>query len=112
MLGRLAFALLTTSAVGSLVATRVEARQPAATHTIIIDKMAFGAAPTNLHVGDTIIWVNRDLFQHSATAGDRSFNVDIAPGKSARIVLARAGIISFHCAYHPGMKGTLVIAPA
>lgn len=95
------------------MATGAEQRQrPAATHIIIIDKMAFQATPANLHAGDTILWENHDLFRHTATAGDDSFDVDIAPGKSARTVLARAGIISFHCTYHPGMKGTLVIISA
>ena len=114
MLSRLAFApLLITSAVGYGAATGADARQrPAATHMIIIDKMAFAAAPANLHVGDTVIWVNHDLFRHTATADDRSFNMDIAPGKSARTVLARAGAVTFHCTYHPGMKGTLVIMAA
>ena len=114
MLSRLPFALLLIASAGGLVvATGARARQdPAAAHTITIDKMAFATAPANLHVGDTIIWENHDLFRHTATADDRGFNVDIAPGRSARTVLVRAGIISFHCTYHPGMKGTLVIGPA
>ena len=82
----------------------------AKSYTIVIDKMAFGAAPGELRVGDTIVWVNRDLFRHTATATDRSFNVDLPPGQSARTVMTRAGSVSFFCAYHPGMKGTLVIA--
>jgi len=114
MLSRLTFALmLVTPAAGWVVTTGTqERRQAAAIHTIVIDKMAFGVAPAKLHVGDTIIWVNHDLFRHTATADDRSFDVDILPGKSARTVPLRAGIVSFHCTYHPGMKGTLMIAPA
>jgi len=113
MLSRLAFALLLIASAGGDGAATGDARgYHAATHTITIDKMAFAPAPANLHVGDTIIWVNHDLFRHTATADDRSFDMDIAPGKSARTVLAKAGIVSFHCTYHPGMKGTLVIIPA
>jgi plastocyanin len=80
-------------------------------YTIVIDKMKFGPTPLVLHRGDTILWVNRDLFLHSATAANRSFDVDIPAGKSARIVLKSAGAIAFSCKYHPGMRGVLRVRP-
>jgi plastocyanin len=79
------------------------------TYTIVIDKMKFGAAPRGLHVGDTILWINRDFLRHSATAGDRSFDVDLPAGKSGRTVLKRTDVIAFTCKFHPGMKGTLLV---
>lgn len=78
-------------------------------HSIVIDKMKFGAVPPNLRVGDTILWVNKDLFRHTATARNGSFNVDLPAGKSARTVLSRSGTIAFYCIYHPGMTGTLTV---
>ena len=72
--------------------------------------MKFGAVPTGLRVGDTIIWVNRDLFRHTATAADHSFNIDLAAGKSGKISVKKAGPVTFSCKYHPGMKGQLVVA--
>ena len=80
------------------------------TYTVVIDKMKFGAVPTNLRVGDVILWVNRDMFRHTATARDRSFNVDLAPSKTARTMLRKSGVVPFSCAYHPGMKGRLIVA--
>lgn len=80
------------------------------TYTIIIDKMAFGPVPAGLRAGDTIKWVNRDLFRHTATARDRSFDVDLAPGSSASTTLKRPGRIGFFCKFHPGMKGVLAVA--
>ena len=32
----------------------------ARTYVIVIDKMKFGPVPAELHVGDTILWLNRD----------------------------------------------------
>ncbi len=78
-------------------------------HSIVIDQMKFGPAPTNLRAGDTILWVNKDLFRHTATARDGSFNIDLPAGKSGRTVLRRSGTIAFYCVYHPGMTGTLTI---
>jgi len=79
-------------------------------HVVVIDKMRFGPLPNGIHVGDTILWVNRDLFQHSATARDGSFDADLPAGKSGRTVMRRAGAIAFACKYHPGMTGVIKVA--
>ena len=80
------------------------------TYTVVINKMKFGAVPTGLRVGDTIMWVNRDLFRHTATATDHSFDIDLAAGKSGKITMKKTGAVTFTCKYHPGMKGRLVAA--
>ncbi len=82
---------------------------PRATHTIVIDQMKFGPAPQGLRVGDTVTWINRDLFRHTATARDGSFNLDLMPGKSGSVTLRRAGSIAFYCTFHPGMRGQFVV---
>lgn len=79
-------------------------------HTVVIDKMKFGPVPPGLRMGDTILWVNKDMFRHSATARDKSFNVDLAPGAQGATRLTRAGAVAFFCRYHPGMTGRLDIA--
>ena len=81
------------------------------TYTITIADMAFGPTPAGARVGDTVQWVNADIFQHSATARDGSFDVDLAPKATARTVLGRAGTIDFSCRYHPGMTGRIAVAP-
>lgn len=79
-------------------------------HTILIDKMAFGPIPAGLRVGDTVEWVNNDIFVHSATAQDKSFDIELKPRARARMVLKKAGQMPFSCRYHPGMKGRLDVA--
>ena len=78
-------------------------------HTVVIAKMKFGSVPAGIRAGDTIVWVNRDPVKHTATARDRSFNVDLPPGKSGRTIVRRIGSSAFYCIYHPGMKGTLTV---
>jgi len=103
---------------GSLVAAAVLAFAVAAVplaaeakeHTIVIQKMRFGTAPAGLRVGDTIVWVNRDPVRHTATARDKSFNVDLPPNARGKTVLKRAGTIAFYCVFHPAMKGALRVA--
>ena len=79
-------------------------------HTVVMNKMVFGPAPTGVRAGDVIVWVNKDMFRHTATARDRSFDVDLAPGKSARTVVKKTGAVSYYCRYHPGMTGKIIVA--
>jgi plastocyanin len=97
-------------AVVLTAAAALPAQAAPRTVTITLDRLKFGTVPADLHQGDTIVWVNRDIFRHTATARDRSFDVDLPPGKSGKTVLKRAGTISFYCKYHPGMTGTLGVA--
>lgn len=80
------------------------------TYTIVIDKLKFGAAPAGVKAGDTILWVNKDLFRHTATARDGSFNIDLPAGKTGRTVIRKVGAIPFVCKFHPGMRGVLKVS--
>ena len=80
------------------------------THVVIIDRMKFGPIPTDLKAGDTIVWENRDIFRHTATAKDGSFNIDLLAGKKGSTVLRKPGTFDFACRYHPDMRGVLKIA--
>lgn len=104
----LAAGMIVLGSVGAIAAGPTH-RAPV-THQVVIDKMAFGTVPTDARVGDTIIWINHDMFRHTVTAQDHSFDVDLAPGRSAAIKLDRKGNFAFFCRYHPGMKGMLSVS--
>ncbi len=106
-----AFAPLALAAAISLGGALAATGVAAADYTIVIDKMAFGPVPEGLRVGDTLIWRNDDIFRHTATARDDSFDVDLPAASEARMVLDTAGSVAFFCKLHPGMAGTLVVAP-
>lgn len=78
-------------------------------HVITIANMAFGPPPAGLRVGDTVEWVNADIFRHSVTARDRSFDIDLPPKTRGRLVLMRAGTVAYACRFHPGMTGRLTV---
>ena len=103
-----AFALAVAVAAISLTPATASAKPAAHIATIVVDKLAFGAVPSNLRVGDTVVWANRDLFRHSATAIGH-FDVDLPPGSKRGMVLRRAGVFPFMCKFHPGMKGVLKV---
>jgi plastocyanin len=78
-------------------------------YIVTIQQMRFGATPATLRVGDSIEWVNDDIFLHSATARDGSFDVELKPKAHARTTFQRPGTYPFACRYHPGMTGTVVV---
>lgn len=79
-----------------------------ATHVVAITKMKFAPPAGPLAVGDQIVWRNQDIFRHTATARDGSFDLDLPPGEEATLTLAAAGQIEVFCRFHPGM--TLVLS--
>ncbi|HEY5264606.1 MAG TPA: cupredoxin domain-containing protein [Steroidobacteraceae bacterium] len=89
-------------------ATATDAAQTPRVHVIVMDKMAFGPMPAGVRAGDIIEWVNHDIFEHSATARDGSFDVDLKPGATARTTVS-SGSFAFFCKFHPTMQATLVV---
>jgi plastocyanin len=83
----------------------------AATIQITIDDLVFAPAQVSAKVGDTIEWINKDVFAHTATASNGDFDVITPPKKTVTSVLRKAGAIEYYCRYHPNMKAVLTIAP-
>jgi plastocyanin len=96
--------------VAALLCSASPATAAPRNHVVTIDKLKFGAVPGVIRVGDRIVWVNRDVFRHTATDLKGSFDVDLPPGTSKTVVIKRAGAISVTCRYHPGMRTMLKAA--
>ncbi|WP_205570728.1 plasmid stabilization protein [Brevundimonas naejangsanensis] len=101
--------VLTAAALAAL-APALPARAGGRSHVIVVDKMAFGAAPMGIKVGDTVTWTNRDIVRHTATARNGAFNVDLPPGASASAVMNRAGTIAYYCRFHPAMQAQISVS--
>jgi len=82
----------------------------AETIQVTIDKLVFSPATVEAKVGDTIEWVNKDVFAHTATVKG-GWEVMIPPKKSASLTLQKAETVDYFCRFHPNMKGRLVVAP-
>jgi plastocyanin len=83
----------------------------AANHTVVIDGVLFTPAALTVKFGDTITWVNKDPFPHTATAQDRSFDSrEIAANKRWKYTARKAGSFPYVCTLHPTMKGTLIVS--
>ena len=62
----------------------------------------FSPAQLNAKVGEWIIITNKDPnWIHNVRAEDNSFEVDVLPQRSARLIVSKAGRYPFYCKYHP-----------
>ena len=82
----------------------------AETIQVTIDRLVFSPAAVEARVGDTIEWVNNDVFAHTATVKG-GWEVMIPPKRSASLTLQKAETVDYFCRFHPNMKGRLVVAP-
>ena len=94
--------------VWTVPATAAGTTQAQRVHVIVLDKMVFGLMPTGVRAGDVIEWVNHDIVEHRASAGDSSFDVDLKPGATLRPTAERGSFV-FFCKFHPAMHATLVV---
>lgn len=97
-----------TTMLGLLLASSSQAAS-SRVREIDVKNYAFDPAHEDLHVGDTVKWVNKDNVEHTATATDGSFNVMLPPGGSGEIQLKNVGAIHYICSVHPYMKGELTV---
>ena len=109
--GTLLTALLLGSASGG---PEAESSGRARTHTVEIRNFGFSPARLELAVGDTVVWVNRDAAPHTATeAAGLWDSEELEAGARWSRVVVEAGRVAYLCAYHPSMRGELIVrAPA
>ena len=83
----------------------------AATIQVVMENLVVSPAEVSAKVGDTVEWINKDVFAHTATARNGDFDVNIAPKKTVTSVLKKPGTVEYYCRFHPNMKAVLTIAP-
>jgi len=96
---------------GGLMLAMLPAALPARAENIqvTIDRLVFSPARIEAKVGDTVEWINKDAFAHTATVNG-GWEVMIPSKKSGSIVLKQAGPVDYYCRFHPNMKGSIAVA--
>ncbi|MEM7294812.1 MAG: plastocyanin/azurin family copper-binding protein [Pseudomonadota bacterium] len=72
----------------------------------------FEFTPKEIHArpGDTVVWTNRDIVPHTATAQDKSWDTELIASGESKVIVVRGDMTSsYFCAYHPSMLGSLKI---
>ncbi len=80
------------------------------THTILIEGMKFSPPTLEVKRGDSIVWVNKDMFPHDVTEQQGAFRSGAIPAQGSwKFVATKRGQYSYECSLHPVMKATLVV---
>ncbi|MFM0556113.1 cupredoxin family copper-binding protein [Paraburkholderia sediminicola] len=96
-------AILSTSLAGVSTAA-------AKTYLIVIEQMRFNPPVLTVHRGDRVMWVNKDLFPHTASAMSKTFDSrEIAPNASWTYVARETGSYPYLCTLHATMRGTVIV---
>ncbi|MEQ9813298.1 MAG: cupredoxin family copper-binding protein [Azospirillaceae bacterium] len=95
-----------------LVMQQAAAHDGPHTHRVHIEDFAFVPATITVRPGDTVEWINDDIAPHTATAGDGSWDTGLlSTGSVGSIVIGAdtTGRIDYICAFHPHMRGVIVV---
>jgi plastocyanin len=98
---------IAVAAAGGIGARLARTAKPA-NHTVTIDATSYTPARLAVRVGDTIVWVNKDLIPHTATARGGGFDSKtLAAGASFRFTVKAKGATDYACLFHPTMTGRI-----
>ena len=71
--------------------------------------MQFHPTSLTVHAGDRVVWRNRDLVPHTATAAGVFDSKAIAAHASWTYTANQSGKFPYVCSFHPTMKATLAV---
>ena len=87
-----------------------QAARKAKTHTVVIEGTTFAPASLTVASGDSVVWLNKDPFPHTATSKAGGFDSQvIAAGESWKYVARKKGDFAYLCTLHTTMKGVLQV---
>jgi plastocyanin len=81
-----------------------------ATHVVTIEGMVFEPAVLTVKRGDRVVWQNKDVVPHTVTAAGQFDSKLIAADARWSWTARASGRHDYVCTFHPGMKGTVVVA--
>lgn len=73
---------------------------------VMIEDLAFDPQLVEAQPGQTIVWTNRDAFDHTATV-EGGWDIPIPAGGTARHVVTAEDGVSYYCRFHPNMTGEI-----
>ena len=81
---------------------------------VVMQNISFNPPSIHAKVGQTVKWTNMDSAPHNVTyvSGPQfTSSPTFTNGGTFTLKLTKAGTIAYRCTIHPGMNGTIVVAP-
>lgn len=71
----------------------------------------FSPKTKTIKVGTTVKWTNPTAAPHTITSKTKSwkFNKSLDQGKTVQFTFKHAGTYLYHCTFHPGMVGKIIV---
>jgi len=80
------------------------------TTQVSIQDFFFSPANVTVEPGTTVTWVNEGNVPHTVTSDDGQFDSGVLmPGDSYTVMFKGQGTITYHCAIHPSMTGSVTV---
>ncbi|MBA3855176.1 MAG: hypothetical protein C0503_12240 [Gemmatimonas sp.] len=73
---------------------------------------SFRPRRAEVQVGDTVVWVNRDIVRHDAVKPGLFDSGELRGGERFEWVAADTGVVEYRCTIHQRMRGELVVRAA
>ncbi len=78
-----------------------------------VKEFSFTPASITVTPGSTVTWRNQGSLPHTSTSDTGTWNSPVmAAGQSFTFTFSETGTYAYHCAIHPSMKATVVVAAA
>ncbi|MEZ4500259.1 MAG: DUF2807 domain-containing protein [Thermomicrobiales bacterium] len=98
--------------VASPVPSTPQAATGPQTWEVTIAQFKFTPATLEIHVGDTVVWTNKDFFPHDVTQlpkGSGFASPPLNAGGTFTYTFDTPGTYDYFCALHPIMLGTVIV---
>jgi plastocyanin len=77
---------------------------------VFIQGMSFSPNTITVSAGETITWTNKDNVAHTVTSNTPLFDSgSMGNGATFSFTFPSAGTFDYHCTFHAGMTGTVIV---
>jgi plastocyanin len=91
-----------------VIGAAADERRAPKTHTVTIENFRFQPESLTVARGDTVVWINKDVVPHTATAKGGAFDSQVIQAeKSWRLTVRKKGDFTYLCTLHPTMTAML-----
>lgn len=73
---------------------------------------SFGPRRAEVSLGDTVVWVNRDIVRHDAVKPGLFDSGELRGGERFEWVPSDTGVVEYRCTIHQRMRGQIRVVPA
>ena len=79
--------------------------------SVSINNFAFSPETIKIKQGGSLTWTNNDNAPHTVTSdsGNELSSSTLDKGMSYSHTFAQKGTFAYHCSFHSGMKGTVIV---